>query len=65
MMIAGGEHQMAKRLIQSAKMGRTGLMEEYMGKLMLLVIFLIVIILIYAMLSGKFSQLGTGMQWLT
>jgi len=56
---------MAKTSKTSKGLGKRGLIEDYMGKLILLVVFLIVVILIYSMLSGKFSQAGTGMQWLT
>ena len=56
---------MARTRRLMARNSKKGLMEGYLGQLILLVVFLLVIIIIYAILSGKFSQAGTGMQWLT
>lgn len=56
---------MAKTKKQSRPLYKKGLIEDTAGKLILFILIIVVVFIIYLMLSGQLSQVGTGMQWLT
>ncbi len=43
---------------------KRGLAEEFTGKLILLLFFLLVAFLIYMLISGKFSHVAGGFEWI-
>jgi len=44
---------------------KRGIAEDFIGKLILFLIFIVVCMIIYAMISGKLSGLGGGYEWMT
>lgn len=44
---------------------KKGIAEAFIGKLILFLIFIVVCMIIYAMISGKLSSLGGGYEWIS